>query len=88
MGSVFDGMAAERAKSVLMRQETFGWRVNPAALFALRDEGAIDVGYEPHHIDQLYLFGLPIYVDGEDGSEEPRFRLIADKPEGGRPAGE
>ncbi|MGE0180436.1 MAG: hypothetical protein AB7O91_11535 [Sphingomonas sp.] len=81
MTSVFDRMAAARAKAVVMRQDPIGWRVNHAAMTTLRDEGAFE-DEEGRLKDQLSLFGLPITVDRDDQSDVPLFRLIADEADG------
>ena len=83
MKSVFEQMAAVRAKAVVLRQGVRAWRVNPACLAALRSGGDIGDSVGSYPNAEFALFGLPVMVDRDDQAPEPLFRLIAERPQQG-----
>ena len=75
MGDIFNKMAAERARAMVAGQNPVGWKINGAALDALNREMGqeLDPGKS---VQTQPLFGLPVIVDSEDSSGEPRFTLV------------
>ena len=75
MSDLFSRMAAERARVLVERKKPIGWKLNEAALNALRLEGVIDDADLRHPIEKS-LFGLPVLRDDDDQSEEARFSIL------------
>ncbi len=75
MSDLFSRMAAERARVLVQRKEPIGWKLNDAALNALRLEGVIEDADVRHPIEKT-LFGLPVLLDDDDKSEEARFSIL------------
>ncbi len=78
MSDLFSRMAAERARVLVERKKPIGWKLNDAALNALRFEGVIDNADLQPPI-QKALFGLPVLRDDDDQSEEARFSILVVK---------
>lgn len=81
MSDLFSRMAAERARVLVERKQPIGWKLNGAALNALRLEGAIEDADIRRPFEKK-LFALPVLLDDEDQSEEARFSILVVNTQG------
>lgn len=79
MAKLFDTMAADRARAMVEQRNPVGWKVNQAALAALRADGTIAESHELP-VEAARVFGLPLTIDSADVSDTPHAALLTVDP--------